>query len=104
MLILVPIYVNVCLLYIKVNVYALNVERQAVAYLHSLGLIHCDLCPENWLFERKLEETTNMSDLRLVALKELLNRGLKQRFTTENLLETSVFIHSYSFLLIFIDF
>jgi len=52
---------------------------QAVAYLHNLGFVHCDICPENWLFEKDLNETTPPNDLRL----KMIDFGLAQKYARE---------------------
>lgn len=52
---------------------------QAVAYLHNLGFVHCDICPENWLFEKDLNEATLPNDVRL----KMIDFGLAQKYARE---------------------
>jgi len=53
---------------------------QAIGYLHGLGFVHCDICPENWLFEESFDETTSPNDLCL----KLIDFGLAQKYGREH--------------------
>lgn len=53
---------------------------QAVTHLHSLGVVHCDMCPENWLIEKSLNTTTPPSEVKL----KMIDFGLSSKYGRES--------------------
>eukprot|EP00437_Effrenium_voratum_P051216 CAMPEP_0181529320 /NCGR_PEP_ID=MMETSP1110-20121109/70994_1 /TAXON_ID=174948 /ORGANISM="Symbiodinium sp., Strain CCMP421" /LENGTH=607 /DNA_ID=CAMNT_0023660295 /DNA_START=1 /DNA_END=1820 /DNA_ORIENTATION=+ len=52
---------------------------EAVSYLHGLGYVHCDICPENWLFEQPLETSSSLAALSL----KMIDFGFTQKHSRD---------------------